>query len=458
MAAPRVSLATVVAATLAGVTTLLLVPYSVSSYKEDAKQQRASLSGLAHVHADALSAALALPIWNIDRPQIDKVIEAMAKPKSIYGIRVNAAGAVHGVIRGEGWQLTPWKDQSPPSDCLIEERPIVFNGETIGTLRLVVTPKFVQRDLHALRIRMVTTIMGIDLLLILCTYFVLFHVVLKPIFKIERYALAVRDGKGATTIAGRAFVMELESLRSSIETMVNLLDTRYAELEKLRRSEKMAAMGVLVAGVAHEVRNPLFGMSAMLDAYSKELSHLELTDFSAALRSEVGRLKHLMTELLEFGKPIDVASIPEDLRVLIDEVVEHRTRSASEAKVTLMNRVEHDLPLIAMDHQRLRQVFENLIENAIQHSPVGGTVEISTSQVAQEEQTWIECRVEDHGDGFYPNELERVLEPFYTRREGGTGLGLSIVQRIVEEHDGYVSVGNLAHGGAVITVRLPAAR
>lgn len=451
----RAPLATIVAATLVAVTTLLLVPLSVMSYRSNEKQQWDSLRGLTTVHANGLSAALALPVWNIDREQIEKVIEAMAKPNSVYGIRVSAAGDVHGRVRDDDWRLVHWKDQAIPSDLLIEERAILFSGNRIGTVRLMVTPKFVQRDLRASLVRIVTAIVAVDLLLILCTYFLLWRIVLGPLVKIERYAMAVRDGAVATKIAGGVFPREIESLRSSIEAMVALLGVRYAELEKLRRTEKMVAMGLLVAGVAHEVRNPLFGMSAMLDAYSKELDHVDLADFSSSMRLEIGRLKHLMMELLEFGKPVKVIPTPESLRDLIDEVVTSRARSASEAAVRLSNQVDEQLPPIAMDRPRLRQVFENLVENAIQHSPRGESVTISASELVRAGQKWIECRVEDHGGGFLPFDLPHVFEPFYTRRENGTGLGLSIVQQIVEEHDGHVGAGNRAEGGAVITVQLP---
>lgn len=452
----RVPLATVVAATLVTVTTLLLVPFSVATYRADARREWDSLRGLASVHASALAAALAMPVWNIDRAQVDKVIEAMARPKSIYGIRVDAAGAKHGRVRDEDWRLVPWKDHALPSDLLIEVRPITFSGNAIGTVQLMVSPRFVESSLRASLIRRVTMIVSVDLLLIFCTYFLLWRIVLAPLVRIERYALAVRNGAVAATIAGGVFPREIESLRSSIEAMVALLGTRYAELEKLRRTEKMAAMGGLIAGVAHEVRNPLFGMSAMLDAYSKELSHLDLTDFSASMRLEIGRLKHLMTELLEFGKPVEVNPTPEKLHDLIDEIVDARTRTVHEAAVPVLNHVDEQLPPIAMDRPRLRQVFENLIDNAIQHSPPGEPVTISASESMQSGKKWIECRVEDRGAGFLSFDLPRVFEPFYTRRENGTGLGLSIVQRIVEEHEGHVSAANREGGGAVITVVLPA--
>jgi signal transduction histidine kinase len=99
------------------------------------------------------------------------------------------------------------------------------------------------------------------------------------------------------------------------------------------------------------------------------------------------------------------------------------------------------------------QVFHNLVENAVQHSPRGGAVEV---EVAAEEE-WIVCAVRDGGPGFREGDLERLFEPFFSRRIGGTGLGLSIVQRIVDEHRGRIAAANRPEGGAVLTLRLPVA-
>src|SRR5258708_2103071 len=232
MALRRISLATVVAATLVTVTTLLLVPYSIVTYSLDAAEQWASLRGLARVQANGLAAALALPVWNFDRAQIDKVIEAMAQPKSIYGISVQAAGEAQGRVRNQDWKLVPWNGTAAPANLIIEERTITFSGERIGTVRLLVTPRWVQRDLRMVLLRNVSSIVGVDLLLIVVTYFVLWRTVLRPLVKIEHYAMAVRGGQVVTMTAGGGFPAELENLRASIETMVHLLDRRYSELRE----------------------------------------------------------------------------------------------------------------------------------------------------------------------------------------------------------------------------------
>lgn len=227
--------------------------------------------------------------------------------------------------------------------------------------------------------------------------------------------------------------------------------------ESLSRTERLSAMGTLVAGVAHEVRNPLFGISATLDAYEQELDELELVELNRALRREVTRLTRLMQDLLEYGKPsvLNFERVP--LSAIVSVALKGAEGRAQPAQVTLSAETEGEVPEVRVDAERMRQVFENLVDNAIQHSPRGGNVRVTLRQVERGGRTFVEARVEDGGGGFRPADLERVFEPFFTRREGGTGLGLSIVHRILDEHSGTIEAANRPEGGAVITLRLPPA-
>jgi len=110
---------------------------------------------------------------------------------------------------------------------------------------------------------------------------------------------------------------------------------------------------------------------------------------------------------------------------------------------------------IAMDQARLLQVFQNLIENAVQYSPPGGTITIESGKVCRDNKDWIWCTIKDSGPGFQLDDLPKIYEPFFTKRHGGTGLGLAIAQKIVEQHGGRISAGNRPEGGAIITVILP---
>jgi signal transduction histidine kinase len=236
--------------------------------------------------------------------------------------------------------------------------------------------------------------------------------------------------------------------------------TQMVELqESLRRSETMAAMGALVGGVAHQVRNPLFGMSATLDAFEARFEDQEdYRRYTSNLRRELNRLTDLMRDLLEYGKPhrldISMGSIEEVIALVIYSCAP----LAEQMKIKLANCVRSGLARIPMDRRRLVQVFQNLLENAIQHSTPGQIVIIEAAELQQKDQLWVECAIKDSGPGFQVEDIAKIYEPFFSKRGGGTGLGLSIAQRIVEEHGGKIVAGNRPEGGAVMTVRLPASK
>ena len=248
-----------------------------------------------------------------------------------------------------------------------------------------------------------------------------------------------------------------DQLRAELVEKRRQDETRAALEESLRRSATMSALGNLVAGVAHEVRNPLFALSATLDAF--EARHGGKEDFRPyieAFRAEVQRLILLMRELLEYGKPADREQSPGALEPVLQKAVRVQEELARRSGVTLQLHLEGPLGPLLLDGERLLQVFENLLANALQFSQGGATVRLEAGRVLEEGGPAIVCRVLDAGPGFRPEDLPRVFEPFFTRRRGGTGLGLSIVQRIVEDHRGRVEAQNRPGGGACLVVRLPA--
>jgi signal transduction histidine kinase len=227
--------------------------------------------------------------------------------------------------------------------------------------------------------------------------------------------------------------------------------------EQLRQSETMAEIGSIVAGVAHEVRNPLFSISATLDAFESRFRNIEGHErYLSVLRGEIVRLTGLMSDLLDFGRP----SRPDFSACDVEDVVE----AAVSACGALARRKSVELawprrvgaPPVLADRARVSQVLQNLIENAVHFSPAGGRVEVSLAVAEADGERFVECSVKDSGPGFDPSDLPRLFEPFFTRRRGGTGLGLSIVKRIVYDHGGEVTAENHPQGGAVVKVRLRA--
>jgi PAS domain S-box-containing protein len=225
--------------------------------------------------------------------------------------------------------------------------------------------------------------------------------------------------------------------------------------ERLRRAELMSQMGALVAGVAHEVRNPLFGISATLDAFESKFGTELYQDYVSALREQVTRMSQLMHELLEYGRPIDSELRRGHPGNVLQQALESMEPLARQRGVSIRGDVPHPLPQIRMDRQRLLLVFENLLKNAIEHSGEGGEVQLRAA--VSEDEAGLTVEVADRGPGIAAEDLPRVFEPFFTRRRGGTGLGLSLVRRIVDEHQGVVHAGDREGGGASMVVTLPLA-
>jgi PAS domain S-box-containing protein len=268
-----------------------------------------------------------------------------------------------------------------------------------------------------------------------------------------------RDGAPVwVSISARAVRDEKGALLFYEGTTEDITERKRADelSEALRRTERMSAMGMLVGGVAHEVRNPLFGISANLDALEANLGDGgEYSLIIGRMRSEVDRLAGLMQGLLDYGKPLESALVPEPLGPVILEAAASCETLAARAGVKVVSGVFGGLPAVSMVRQRLLQVFQNLFQNAIQHSPPGGAVSVTAGQTVGRMGALLVVTVSDSGPGFTPEDLDRVFEPFFSRRRGGTGLGLAIVQKIVEEHGGTITARNRAEGGAAVIVRLP---
>jgi PAS domain S-box-containing protein len=271
-------------------------------------------------------------------------------------------------------------------------------------------------------------------------------------FEVE---IVARDGR-LLPLEVSARLMREEGRAVGVQAIARDIGERRRLEERLRQSQRFEAMGTLVAGVAHEVRNPLFAMAATLDAYEARFpGGGEFRRYVDALRTELDRLTVLMQDLLDFGRPPVV-----ELRLgSLEDAVQDALRACASLEqrlgVSVQMRVESELPAVELDRLRLGQAIRNLVENALEHSPRGRAVTVRLRSAYLGDAPAAECVVEDAGPGFAAEDMPRVFEPFFTRRRGGTGLGLSIVQRIVEQHRGTVNLENRPGGGAAASLRLP---
>ncbi len=220
---------------------------------------------------------------------------------------------------------------------------------------------------------------------------------------------------------------------------------------ELVNKERFAAMGRVVAGVAHEIRNPLFGISAIGQIFERDLTDPGHQELIRALLAETKRLNQLVEELLIYGRPIKLKLEEADLRILWQSVVDmHRGELRVKGiKVSDDCVVRH--PVAVFDPHQIRQVLLNVLRNAIEAMPGGG--DISARMLLDD--VFIVFRISDTGTGIPEGQLGHVFDLFFTTKPKGTGLGLGICRKILQDHGGDISLTSAEGRGTTVTIRLP---
>jgi two-component system, NtrC family, sensor histidine kinase HydH len=221
----------------------------------------------------------------------------------------------------------------------------------------------------------------------------------------------------------------------------------------VRRSERLAALGQLTAGLAHELRNPLGTIRASAEMLKKVSGPdggvgREMTEY---ITSEVDRANSLVTRFLEFARPLPLKPAVTDIHEVIDRAVLQYERSADKPEVSVYKNYDPALPRVQLDSEWMERVFYNLLRNAAEASPAGGAVTVKTRPV----EGAVEVAVIDRGTGITPENRESIFNPFFTTKPSGVGLGLAIVSKIIDEHGGQILVESEPGNGAVFRVRLP---
>ncbi|HEY7158754.1 MAG TPA: ATP-binding protein [Gemmataceae bacterium] len=223
--------------------------------------------------------------------------------------------------------------------------------------------------------------------------------------------------------------------------------------DELRRAEHLAALGKLLAGVAHEVRNPLAAIRSTAQLWQRLPPEArDPSDMDAIVRG-VDRLNDLVSRLLFFARSGHEEHRPVDVNTVVQEALTLLRAQAESQKVTLNTELAADLPAVSGSVQALQQVVLNLATNALQAMPSGGTLLCRTRRL--ESPPRVELWVADTGPGIAAEELPHLFEPFHTTRPEGTGLGLALCREIVQQHGGRIELDRQDGWGAVFRVTLP---
>jgi PAS domain S-box-containing protein len=229
--------------------------------------------------------------------------------------------------------------------------------------------------------------------------------------------------------------------------------TERKQAEKaLLHAERLAAMGRLIASLAHEINNPLQAMyNSMELVMDFPLPEEERQTYLKTTREEIERLMQITTGILDFTRPREIQLKPVQVGEALHQSLILANEQIYQAHVIVQLDIPQDLPIVQASLDQLTQVFLNLILNAVQQMPQGGKLSITARIESQQ----LKIAFADTGNGIPPDKLDLIFEPFYTTRKGGTGLGLAISQQIIEQHHGKILVENSATGGAIFTITLP---
>ncbi len=252
---------------------------------------------------------------------------------------------------------------------------------------------------------------------------------------------------------------QLESSVDNLHQRTRELRTSYAELElvqdELVKKEQLAAVGELAAMIAHEVRNPLAViMNAIAGLRRSGVSETDRETLLSIVDEETARLNRLVTDLLRFARPVSVKRS----NISISELVTRATSANRGADVRVEIESDSEIREVSADPGLMRLVLDNLIANACQAMPDGGTVRVSIGREQIEDVDHVRVDIQDSGPGMEDDVLTRAIDPFFTTRPSGTGLGLPIVERIIEAHGGTMRIQSESGAGTTVSLLWPLER
>jgi len=223
-------------------------------------------------------------------------------------------------------------------------------------------------------------------------------------------------------------------------------------------SERLSALTLLAAGVAHEIGNPLNSLHIHLQLMERKVKELrgaedrlELQESINIARAEINRLDSIVTQFLRAIRPSKPQLHPEDVNAIVEDSVRFFQPEIKDRDIVVETELRSDLPRIELDRDQMKQVFYNAIKNSFEAMKRRGILRIRTDR----DDTHVKISFTDTGGGISPENLSRVFEPYFTTKTGGSGLGLLIVRRIVREHGGELALKSSKGKGLTLTVRLP---
>ena len=254
---------------------------------------------------------------------------------------------------------------------------------------------------------------------------------------------------------------EIGQLAQSFNSMVDNLEKARVQLQnyhyrQMEKAERLASVGEMATGIAHEIKNPLTGISAAIsvlaDSFDEDDQRKKIV---GEVLAQIARLNKTATDLLHFGRPARPELKHVDINDLIGRTLFFAAQHPEARNVERILRLADDLPAVWIDEKQIQQVLFNIIINAMQAMSNGGRLTIETAATSRDGRSYVKILIGDSGPGIDAEHLEQIFSPFFTTKSQGTGLGLAICRQLLEQHQGRIFVESQKEQGTCFTIELP---
>ena len=433
----------------------------------------------ARVGINLLELSVANRLYRLDILQLETIArEAKALPDVDYAYIYDVTGRIVGDYHEDRRRLfSTFNDPLglriiKSSETLIDiddnaeildiSKPVILNREKLGGIRLGFDLKPIFSEMRKLTLRAIAISAGI-FVVGLMVIFVITMRFIRPIEQLTLAAKRIEEGDLQYRV-GIVRDDEIGTLALGFDQMAERLVQRERELKQsqdtLRRADRLSSLGLLTAGLAHEIRNPLVAIRTFTQLLPERYDDPEFREgFQGLALKEVDRICGLITDLLTFARPSKPNVAPENVNDVVDNIARILETQAKEKGVEISRQFGVDLPKAWIDREQMKQVFMNLILNAIQAMTGAGTVTLLSRTVerngVQPAGEFVQVEVRDNGIGIPEENLQHIFDPFFTSKDEGSGLGLAVSHQIVQEHGGFVTVESTVGKGTSFFVHVP---
>ncbi len=333
-----------------------------------------------------------------------------------------------------------------------------IKDEVIGILYVgILEKKFVDLRKRTLLIFLGITVAGVFISLVIA--YLLANRIIKPIKYLVSASKQIANGNlDARVKCNSKSLDEIGELGETFNFMASSLKERdeklreYAEQEMMH-SERLATLGQLAAGVAHEINNPLAVVMGRAEFLASEISNADLTVLKSikTIEHESEKAASIVRKFLSFARQPEPKPELTDINKLLENSLTLASHQALIEKITIVKNIDEKIPKILADPQQIQQVFINVILNAFQSMQGGGKLLVAT----RVKNGVVETKFTDTGSGIAKEDLNKIFDPFFTTKKRGTGLGLAISKNIIDKHNGTIGIESELNKGSVVTIKLP---